>query len=54
MHLQNDWLAGMWIFLVATGLCLFVTIILLIDAIEKGSGESIFIYSFGYVVCLYV
>jgi len=44
MHLQNDWLAGMWIFLVATDICLFGSFVLFFAACSHRNHEEIFIY----------
>ena len=48
-HLQNDWLAGTWFFLIATGVCLFGTAILFLQAIATAVTEEIFIYGVRYV-----
>ena len=49
-HLQNDWLAGMWIFYVATLFCLIATGLLFLYALAYGTNEELFIYGVGYTL----
>lgn len=44
MHLQNDWLAGMWINLVVTDICLVGTVGLFLKALYTKNVEELFIY----------
>lgn len=48
-HLQNDWLAGTWFFLIATIVCFFGTLLLFFSAISKGNKEELFIYGMSLV-----
>lgn len=46
-HVQNDWLAGMWLMLIATLFCCLGTLMLLLSAAAFGSDEECFIYGMG-------
>jgi hypothetical protein len=49
MHLQNDWLAGVWFFVFASGLTVIVSFGALMSAISEHNDLGIFVYFSGYL-----